>query len=60
MGSKLVKHLEQTLQEMGVNLIYLITHKGGRTEAFYKENGYWISPEDVVMIHEWQPSEATP
>ncbi len=29
-GSRLVKHLERTLDETGVRLVYLITHKGGR------------------------------
>ncbi len=53
MGSRLVKHLERTLDETGVRLVYLITHKGGRAESFYKNNGYEISPEDIVMVHEW-------
>lgn len=52
-GSRLLKHLEQTLQEMDVNLIYLITHKGGQAEAFYERNGYRVSSEDIVMIHKW-------
>ena len=45
-------HLKEKLGKMGVNLIYLITHKETSAEDFYKKNGYRVSDKDVVMIHE--------
>lgn len=51
-GSRLVKRSERTLDEIGVRLVHLITHKSGRAESFYRSNGYEIRPEDIVMVHE--------
>jgi len=52
-GSRPIRHLEEVLQEMGVNLVYLITYRGGQAEAFYKKHRYRINSEEVVMSHEW-------
>ena len=52
-GSRLIGHLKEHLGEGGVTLIYLITHKGTPAEAFYRKNGYSVSPEDIVMFQEW-------
>jgi aminoglycoside 6'-N-acetyltransferase I len=52
-GSSLLRHLEETLKELNVAGIYLLTRKGGQAEAFYRNNGYEVSSEDVVMIREW-------
>ena len=38
---------------MTVAGVYLITRKGGQTEAFYKKNGYTVSSEDIVMVRQW-------
>ena len=52
-GSRLLQHLKKELEQAGINAIYLITHKGTPAESLYKKNGYQVSEEDVVMIHEW-------
>jgi aminoglycoside 6'-N-acetyltransferase I len=52
-GSRLIGHLKEHLGEGGVTLIYPITHKGTPAEAFYRKNGYSVSPEDIVMFQEW-------
>ena len=52
-GSRLMQRLKEKLEKMGVNLIYLTTHKGTPAESFYKKIGYKVSDEDVVMTHEW-------
>ncbi len=52
-GSRLLRRLKEHLGESGVNAIYLITHKGTPAEAFYRKNGYTVSPEDIVMTQEW-------
>jgi aminoglycoside 6'-N-acetyltransferase I len=52
-GSRLIGRLKEHLGKGGVNTIYLITHKGTPAEAFYRNNGYGVSPEDIVMFQEW-------
>ena len=52
-GSRLIGHLKERLGEVGVTLIYLITHKGTPAEAFYRKNGYSVTSEDIVMFQEW-------
>lgn len=52
-GSRLLQHLKKELEQTSINTIYLITHRGTPAEALYKKNGYRVSDEDVVMIHEW-------
>ena len=52
-GSRLLGRLKERLGEGGVNMIYLITHKGTPAEAFYGKNGYSVSSEDIVMFQEW-------
>lgn len=52
-GSRLMQRLKEKLGKMGVNSIYLTTHKETPAESFYKKIGYRVSHEDVVMIHEW-------
>lgn len=52
-GSRLIGHLKERLGEGGVNMIYLITHKGTPAEAFYRKNGYSVNSPDIVMFHEW-------
>jgi predicted enzyme involved in methoxymalonyl-ACP biosynthesis len=48
-----MQRLKEKLEKMGVNLIYLTTHKGTPAESFYKKIGYRVSDEDVIMTHEW-------
>ena len=52
-GSTLMQRLKEKLEKMGVNLIYLTTHRGTPAECFYKKIGYRVSNEDVIMTHEW-------
>lgn len=52
-GSRLMQLLKDKLGKMGVNFIYLTTHKETPAESFYKKIGYRVSHEDVIMIHEW-------
>ena len=52
-GTRLMQRLKEKLEKMGVNLIYLTTHKGTPAESFYKKIGYRVSDEDVIMTHEW-------
>lgn len=52
-GSRLMQLLKDKLGKMGVNFIYLTTHKETPAETFYKKIGYRVSNEDVIMIHEW-------
>ena len=53
LGSRLMQLLKDKLGKMGVNFIYLRTHKETLAETFYKKIGYRVSNEDVIMIHEW-------
>jgi ribosomal protein S18 acetylase RimI-like enzyme len=48
-GSQLLSHLKQALMAMGVYRIYLLTLKGGSTEAFYRKNGFRSSSEMILM-----------
>jgi aminoglycoside 6'-N-acetyltransferase I len=52
-GSRLIGHLKEHLEESGVNTIYLITHKGTPAEDFYRKNGYIVNSEAIVMTQEW-------
>ena len=52
-GSRLMQRLKEKLGRMGVNSIYLTTHKETLAESFYKKIGYRASHKDVVMIHKW-------
>ncbi|HEX2729130.1 MAG TPA: GNAT family N-acetyltransferase [Rubrobacteraceae bacterium] len=54
-GSRLMRHLKETLTEMGIRSIYLLTDRGTPAETFYEKNGYKVSPQDILMFHEWQP-----
>jgi aminoglycoside 6'-N-acetyltransferase I len=51
-GSRLLGHLKEHLDKIGVTSIYLITHKGTPAESFYRKNGYKASDKDIVMTSE--------
>ena len=52
-GSKLMRRLKETLTEMGIRSVYLLTDRGTPAETFYEKNGYRVSPQDILMFHEW-------
>ena len=52
-GSRLTAHLEEELEKGGVRKVYLITRRDTPAQAFYKNRGYKVSDEDIVMAHEW-------
>ncbi len=52
-GSRLLERLKGHLENIGINDIYLITHRGTPAEAFYRKNGYKVSEEDIMMTYEW-------
>lgn len=52
-GGRLLEHLKNEVERADIHEIYLITHKGTPAESLYRKNGYRVSDEDVVMIHEW-------
>ena len=51
-GTRLLGHPKDELAGRGINMVYLLTHKGTPAEAFYRKNGYGVSQEDM-MTHEW-------
>ena len=52
-GSKLIRHLKETLTDMDICSIYLTTHKESPARSFYERNGYRVSSEAIVMVHKW-------
>ena len=50
-GTRLLRHLEDRLREIGVTTVYLGTNKGTRAEAFYRKHGYEVSNEEIEMSH---------
>ena len=48
-GSLLMAEFEKRLAAMGVNMIYLFTSKGERTEDFYKKRGFNTWSDMVLM-----------
>lgn len=52
-GSRLLEHLKEHLEQSRISTIYLITHRGTPAESFYKKNGYRVSNKDIVMVCEW-------
>ena len=52
-GTRLLGHLKEELTRRGINMVYLLAHKGTAAEAFYRKNGYGVRQEDVMMTHEW-------
>jgi GNAT superfamily N-acetyltransferase len=48
-GTRLLRHLEDRLREIGVNTIYLGTNKRTPAEAFYRKHGYEVSDEEIEM-----------
>lgn len=52
-GGGLMRRLKETLTEMGIRSIYLLTDRGTPAQTFYEKNGYRVSPKDILMFHEW-------
>jgi aminoglycoside 6'-N-acetyltransferase I len=48
-GTKLIQYLTSQLNQVGVNLIYLLTMKDEYTEEFYLKNGFQSSFRMIVM-----------
>lgn len=48
-GSKLLKELEVLCNKNNTNRIYLLTAREGKAEAFYKKNGFYVSPKMIMM-----------
>jgi ribosomal protein S18 acetylase RimI-like enzyme len=48
-GSKLIKELDVFCDKNDINCIYLLTAKDGQAEAFYKKNGFYVSPKMIMM-----------
>jgi aminoglycoside 6'-N-acetyltransferase I len=48
-GTKLIQKLIYTLNQAGVNLIYLLTMKDEYTEEFYSKNGFQRSLRMIIM-----------
>ena len=57
-GTKLLRHLEDRLRQIGVNTVYLGTHKGTPAEAFYRKHGYTVSDEEIEMSRDLADSES--
>lgn len=55
-GTRLLQHLKEHLEKIGINSIYLITHRGTPAESFYKRNGYKVSDKEIMMTCEWGQS----
>lgn len=49
MGTELMKQLEIKCRQNNISRIYLLTARSGQAEAFYKKNGYYVSPK-MIMI----------
>lgn len=57
-GNRLMLYLKETLKEMGIKMVYLITYNDERLIDFYRKHGYRVRSENVVMIHEgWSRGE---
>ncbi|MDP5274270.1 GNAT family N-acetyltransferase [Chengkuizengella axinellae] len=48
-GAKLLASLEIHCNKNNINRIYLLTARVGQAEAFYKKNGYYVSPKMIMM-----------
>ena len=48
-GTRLLRHLEDRLREIGVSTVYLGTNKGTPAEAFYRKHGHEVSQEEIEM-----------
>lgn len=48
-GSYLIGALETQCKENNISRIYLLTAREGQAEAFYKKNGYYVSPKMIMM-----------
>lgn len=48
-GSQLLKKLEIYCNKNDINQIYLLTARDGQAEAFYKKNGFYVSPKMIMM-----------
>ncbi len=48
-GSLLMDEFEKRLSSMGINMVYLFTSKGERTEGFYKHRGFSTWDSMVLM-----------
>lgn len=48
-GSKLIAQLEMKCKQNNISRIYLLTARAGQAEAFYKKNGYYVSPKMIMM-----------
>lgn len=57
LGSRLLRHLEQALQERRIDRVYLLTAHEGPAQAFYAKHGYYTSPKMRLMAHRLAPSE---
>lgn len=51
-GTRLLRHLEDRLDESGVKTVYLGTCRGTPAEAFYARHGYGVNEEDIEMSHD--------
>jgi aminoglycoside 6'-N-acetyltransferase I len=51
-GTRLLRHLEGSLIEAGVETVYLGTRRGTPAEAFYAKHGNGVSEEDIEMSHD--------
>ncbi len=48
-GSALIQQLVQTLRQMQVERMYLLTMRDGPAEAFYAKHGFRTSPRMIMM-----------
>ncbi|RWZ54632.1 GNAT family N-acetyltransferase [Halobacillus fulvus] len=48
-GTLLISELERLCQQSDITRIYLLTARDGQAEAFYRKNGYYISPKMMMM-----------
>lgn len=49
-GSRLIKELELLCDKHNISHIYLLTAREGQAEAFYKRNGFYVSPKMILML----------
>ncbi|SES18125.1 Ribosomal protein S18 acetylase RimI [Gracilibacillus ureilyticus] len=52
-GSQLLNELEVLCRKNKVSRVYLLTARDGQAEAFYKKNGFYVSPKMILMSKGW-------
>lgn len=54
LGTTLMAHLSESVEQQGNTRIYLLTARGDMAEAFYTKLGFYTSPRMVMMARRFE------